>query len=89
MDKEDRDRLVRVEEGVEHIKDSLANFKAACNQYRGNCVTRHEFQPIKSLVYGAARLLLVAVLGAMVVGTLHYASFEGTLTEHLEVHNGK
>jgi len=73
MGEDERDRLVRLEERVKalaaRIEESERAWRAAvdkaCDKF-SNYVSRVEFIPVKTLVYGFVGLVLVSFVGAMI-----------------------
>lgn len=53
---------------IGHIKRSVEGIEATMKEFAKNFVTQEEFKPIKQLVYGLVGLILVAVVGAVLVG---------------------
>lgn len=58
-------------DSIEKKVDSLVNFQEELSEKLENkFVSKTEFQPIKSIVYGMVVLMLSAVLGAIITNTL-------------------
>lgn len=55
----DHDRLLRIDEKVTSIHDSMGEF-----------VTQDEFKPVRLIVYGLVGLIMVAVIGELIHGVL-------------------
>jgi hypothetical protein len=54
--------LYRLDERTKAMADDLLDLKNGAKNY----VTKAEFTPIRSLVFGAVAIILIAVLGALV-----------------------
>lgn len=59
MAETEKERIARLEERADATERELAECKA-------QSVTRNEFEPIKTIVYGAAGMILVAVFGGLI-----------------------
>jgi len=57
----DHDLLVRIDERTQTLHTEISDVKCALSGY----VTRKEFTPIKSVVYGIVGLIGTAVIGAL------------------------
>ena len=57
----DHDLLVRIDERTTNLHTGMAKLEAGMNSY----ITRKEFVPVRSIVYGS-----VAIMGTAVVGSI-------------------
>ena len=60
---EDHDLLMRIDERTEKICDSMESWES---RLKNDYVSQSEFWPIKTIVYGGAGIVLVAVMTAIV-----------------------
>lgn len=56
------ERLAKIEESVENISKGIDQLNLKLDK---SYIRREEFEPVKKLVYGAARVVLVGVLVAI------------------------
>lgn len=54
-----RDTLIRIDERTQLLTQQLT-------EYRTSTVTRDEFEPVQTLVYGGTGLILIAVVSALI-----------------------
>ena len=50
---------------LKYIREELADIKCTLADFSKNYVTKEEFLPVKSLVYGFASLILTGVAGSL------------------------
>lgn len=50
---------------LKHISEWQENFEAKFDQTISKLVSKEEFNPVRDIVYGAVRIVLVAVIGAL------------------------
>lgn len=62
-DENERITLAQIKTDLDYIKRDIADIKATI---RTDYVTREEFSPIKSIVYGLVGIIMTAVVGALV-----------------------
>lgn len=58
--------LERMTAAVDRVCSRIDNHEKDCQALRGEHITRAEFSPVQRIVYGAAGLILVAVVGALI-----------------------
>ena len=58
----DHDLLVRIDERTRTLHESVDSL----NKKMGNYVTRKEFMPVKSIVYGVVSVIGVGLVGALI-----------------------
>lgn len=63
MSTDDEITLGRIKADLEYIKRDIAEIK---QNVKVDYVTREEFQPIKSIVYGMVTIVLTGVIGALI-----------------------
>jgi ABC-type phosphate transport system permease subunit len=49
-----------------HIKIDIAEIKTLIEKMDSRYITRREFDPVKSIVYGLVAIILIAVVGSLV-----------------------
>jgi hypothetical protein len=49
-----------------HIKTDIAEIKTLIEKMDSRYITRREFDPVKSIVYGLVAIILIAVVGSLV-----------------------
>lgn len=63
MSIEEEVTLSRIKSDLEYIKRDISEIK---NTLKADYVTREEFSPIKSIIYGLVALLLTGIVGALI-----------------------
>lgn len=65
MEQKQDDLCNNMDRGFERLDKSVASIETKIDNLGARFVTRHEFLPIKSIVYGMVGAIMLAVLGAI------------------------
>lgn len=58
--------LTRMETQITQLQADIADIRNSQKQTTDHFITRHEFEPVRMLVYGFTALILLAVVGALI-----------------------
>jgi hypothetical protein len=71
MDKNESERIAGLEKDVKYIRQIIDDILNSIKDIRDHFIRREEFEPVKKIVYGAAKIALSMVVTGMVLGGMY------------------